>query len=80
VLVEVYYDGGWRLFDPAFGLSIRDAAGRVASYEQIRRNPSLVPARLFEGIERPGWNAGCIPTLYASGVHRFTYLTRVVNE
>jgi DNA-binding SARP family transcriptional activator len=70
-LVEVFYGGGWHVFDPAYGRSINDEDGSVASYEALRRNPQLATDAVFPAVQRVGWKTNEMPSLYTSGIHHY---------
>ncbi|MBI4854890.1 MAG: transglutaminase domain-containing protein [Acidobacteria bacterium] len=42
VVVEVYYNGSWHLYDPTYGIFFLNKQNSVASYRDLRLNPSLV--------------------------------------
>jgi len=73
VVVEVFYKGGWHLYDPTFGAKFQDAAGSVASYRDLRFDQSLIPRNFFNADFRrplpalPEW----MPGAYRSGYHHF---------
>jgi DNA-binding SARP family transcriptional activator len=64
MVVEVFYDAEWHLFDPTFGSEARRANGTVASYEDFRRAGAL---RANPAARFPDW----LPRAYRSGVHHF---------
>jgi len=71
-VVEVFYDGRWHLFDPAFGIVAINDFGEVANLEDLVRHPSLVDRMPYAEAVRPGWSGPEIPALLRSGVHRVT--------
>lgn len=70
-VVEVYHGGRWHLYDPAFGVLVRSPEGGVAGYEDLRRNPELIPVEALAGLRRTGWTSHGIASLYASGIHQY---------
>jgi transglutaminase-like putative cysteine protease len=75
-VVEVFYDGGWHLFDPTFGLKFLNKDGTVASYRDIRLNTSLISEDLFakfdEKVRRQLLTL--LPGVFQTGYHHFFYL------
>ena len=74
VVVEVFYRGDWHLYDPTFGVRFLDESGRVASYKELRLNPSLVSDDIFSSYRRryPAANSlAWMPGVYSSGYHHF---------
>lgn len=73
VVVEVYYDGGWHLFDPTYDAVYRRRDGQVASYQDLRCEPGLISrehfARLDPGIRRGVF--GLMLAVYGSGHHHY---------
>jgi hypothetical protein len=73
-VVEVFYAGGWHLYDPTFGTRFLDQKGQVASYKTLRLNPSLVSDDVFSNYRRRYPKADSIswmPAVYSSGYHHF---------
>src|SRR5262249_27389323 len=72
VVVQVYYDDAWHLFDPTWGLVFRDAHGDIADYRNIRLHPALIDRSAFEGIkpETVEQIMRWMPQAYASGLHQ----------
>jgi hypothetical protein len=70
-VVEVYYGGGWHLYDPTFGTTFPDRQGRVASYRTLRLDPDLVAPARFERFRRryPNVSTSTLRGEYASGFH-----------
>ncbi|MCC6743658.1 MAG: hypothetical protein IT175_07320 [Acidobacteria bacterium] len=73
-LVEVFYDGGWHVFDPASATRFREADGAVPSHAEVRGHPSWV--RLDPTGQRTYWNAGWLMGIYRSPLHRY----RIVDD
>jgi len=73
-VVEVFYDGRWHLFDPAFGVVALNDVGEIANLEDIARDPALVDRMPYAAAVRPGWAGSEIPGLLRSGVYRVTLL------
>jgi hypothetical protein len=70
VVVEVFYNGEWHLYDPTYGVSYRNESGEVASHKDIRLDVRI----LFQNVwtiraneEMPDF----LPVVYETGVHRF---------
>lgn len=77
VVVEVFYDGEWRLYDPTFGIKFLNKEGKVASYRQMRLDPSAITEDLFSRYkpgERRRW-AASLREIYRSGHHHFYYFS-----
>jgi len=51
VVVEVFYAGGWRLYDPTYGVRFVLKNGEVASYRDVRLDPSLITDDLFVKLD-----------------------------
>ncbi len=69
VVVELYYQGKWHLYDPTFGTAYKNEKGEIASYQEIRLNPKILdnPIRLYsEAKLHTNW----LHNLYAEGVHQ----------
>jgi len=47
MVVEVFYAGGWHLYDPTYGVTFKRKDGEVASYRDVRLDPSLISEDLF---------------------------------
>jgi transglutaminase-like putative cysteine protease len=75
-VVEVFYDGGWHLFDPTFGLKFRNKDGTVASYRDIRLNTSLISEDLFARFDDEVRSRllTLLPGIFQTGYHHFFYL------
>ena len=73
VVVEVFYQGRWHLYDPTFGVEFKDRDGKVAGYQDVRLDTSLISRDLFESYRRryPKASLDWMPFVYASGFHRF---------
>jgi hypothetical protein len=71
VVVEVFYGGGWHLYDPTFGVRFVKADGLVAGYKDLRLNPELVSASALAAFRRryPRFELGWMPGVYNSGFH-----------
>jgi hypothetical protein len=73
VVVEVFYDGQWHLYDPTFGVVYRTKAGKVASYEEVHLDTSLIVADLFRRFPPDAqrqW-AESMRRIYRTGFHHF---------
>ena len=73
-VVEVFYDGRWHLFDPAFGVVAVNDLGEIANLEDLVRHPALIDRMAYATANRPGWRGPEIPALLRSGVHRISLL------
>jgi len=74
-VVEVFYDGGWHLYDPTYGLIFRNSNGEVASYHDVRLNTGLISENLLEKFPedvRRQLNS-LLPAVYGTGYHHFFY-------
>jgi transglutaminase-like putative cysteine protease len=74
-VVEVFYGGGWHLYDPTFGLKFRKKDGSVASYKDVRLDTSLISedllARFTEKVRRELMML--LPAVYDTGYHHYFY-------
>jgi hypothetical protein len=50
-IVEVFYDGGWHLYDPTYGVRFIRKDGEAASYRDVRLDASLISDDLFVKLE-----------------------------
>jgi transglutaminase-like putative cysteine protease len=73
VAVEVFYDGGWHLYDPTYGVRFLNNHGKVASYKDVRLDTSIITEDLF--VRFPPQKrlelAALLPSVYGSGFHHF---------
>lgn len=53
VVTEVYYGGGWHMFDADFGLYGEDNKGNIVSVEEIYRDKKLIK-QAIRRLNRPG--------------------------
>jgi hypothetical protein len=77
-VVEVFHDGSWHLYDPTFGIKYLNAEGRVASYNEVRLDPSLIKEEHFASYnmkERLKW-VSFMRGVYGTGFHHFYYLKK----
>jgi hypothetical protein len=74
-VVEVFYDGGWHLYDPTFGLKFLNKDGTVASYRDIRLDTSLISEDLFARFDEKARRQlmTLLPAVYRTGYHHFYY-------
>jgi hypothetical protein len=75
VVVEAFYDGGWHLYDPTFGVKFQNKDGQVASYKQVRLDTSLITESLFAKFDAD-FRRGVmdlLPGVYETGYHHFYY-------
>ena len=76
-VVEVFYGGGWHLYDPTYGIKFnrdRDVAG----YRDVRLDTSMISEDLFHRF-RPKVRRQLmelLPGIYATGYHHFYYLQK----
>ncbi len=76
VVVEVFYDRDWHLYDPTYGVKFKNNGGRVASYKELKLNPALVSSDLFSSFRQryPKVLLNSLADIYSSGHHHFYYL------
>lgn len=77
-VVEVFHDGAWRLYDPTFGIKYLNAEGKVASYNEVRLDPSLVGEEHFASYgmkQRLQW-VSFMRGVYGTGFHHFYYMKK----
>jgi transglutaminase-like putative cysteine protease len=75
-VVEVFHDGSWHLYDPTFGIKYLNAEGKIASYNEVRLDPSLITEEHFARYkmkERLQW-VSFMRGVYETGFHHFYYL------
>ena len=72
VAVEVFYEDGWHLYDPTYGISFLNKAGVVASYKELRLNPALITLEAFQQLKPEiGRSAlAWMPSTYDSGLNQ----------
>jgi hypothetical protein len=72
VVVEVYYEDHWHLYDPTYGVFFLNKDGAVANYKELRLDPSLVTAQAFRGIESETAKSilAWMPEIYRAGFHQ----------
>jgi hypothetical protein len=77
VVVEVFYDKDWHLFDPTFGVKFPNQEGRVLSYRELRLNPELVSIDAFSRFQQkyPEVSLHSLVGIYRSGHHHYYYLS-----
>ena len=75
-VVEVFYDEGWHLYDPTFGLKFLNKDGTVASYRDIRLDTSLISEDLFARFDEEVRRRllTLLPGIFQTGYHHFFYL------
>jgi transglutaminase superfamily protein len=75
VVVEVFYDGGWRLYDPTYGVKFQGTDGRIASYKDVRLDTSMISADLFQNVRRKarGRVVEQLRGIYETGYHHVYY-------
>lgn len=73
IVVEVFYEGGWHIYDPTYGTTFRSRDGSIADYKTIRLEHLLITAEAFRAhntrtvVEIMRW----MPGVYKSGSHHF---------
>ncbi len=76
VAVEVFYSDGWHLYDPTYGVFFLNESGVVASYKELRLNPSLITTGAFQQLKPDiardalAW----MPNVYSSGLHQLYHV------
>ncbi|MEK6320653.1 MAG: transglutaminase-like domain-containing protein [Acidobacteriota bacterium] len=73
-VVEVFYGGGWHLYDPTFGIKFTKD-GYVASYRDVSLDTSVISEDLFQRF-RPKVRRefmALLPGIYETGYHHFYY-------
>ena len=73
VVVEVFYDGGWHLYDPTFGARFPNKDGQIASYKEVRLDTSLITETLFAKFDADFRRhlMELLPGAYETGYHHF---------
>jgi hypothetical protein len=76
-VVEVFYGGDWHLYDPTFGVKFVKE-GKVASYRDLRLNPSMVSEELLQRFDPKSRRlfAALLTGVYSSGYHHYYYLNK----
>lgn len=70
-VVEVDYGGAWHLYDPTYGTIYRNRDGAVASYKELRLDPSPIKEELFQRF-RPAVRRETVELLlsiFRTGIH-----------
>jgi len=77
VVVEVFYKGEWHLYDPTYGVTFKDKAGRVVSYKELRLDPGLISEETFSAFRQqyPKASFNRLRDMYNSGYHHYYSLT-----
>src|SRR5262249_16939682 len=72
-VVEVYYEGGWHLYDPYYGVSFKGQDGRTSSYRDVRLNPGLIANAPggSQSSQIPAESLDWMRAVYNSGIHHF---------
>lgn len=78
VVVEVFYGGGWHLYDPTFGVKFHTKDGQVASYKDVRLDTSIITEDLFVKFDPPFRRKlmETLPPIYDTGYHHFYYFKK----
>lgn len=76
VVVEVFYDRDWHLFDPTFGVKFKNKEGRVVSYRELRMHPGLVSLEDFARFRKKYLeiSLNSLAKMYTSGDYHYYYL------
>ena len=76
VAVEVFYADGWHLYDPTYGVFFLNESGVVASYKELRLNPSLMTTGAFQQLKPEIARAALawMPSVYSSGLHQLYHV------
>jgi hypothetical protein len=76
VVVEVFYEGDWHLYDPTFGVQFKNPQGEVVSYKELLLNPDLIRPELFSAFRQryPKVPLNSVLGIYRSSYHHFYYL------
>jgi transglutaminase superfamily protein len=75
VVVEVFYKGGWHLYDPTFGVKFHNKEGQIASYKDMRLDTTVITEDLFVKFD-PQFRrklTETLPAIYQTGYHHFYY-------
>jgi hypothetical protein len=82
VVIEVFYEDAWHLYDPTFGVVFRNPNGKVASYKELCLNPRLISMDIFSKYRQkyPNIAVNYLPAIYTSGYHHFYYLVYEANQ
>ena len=72
-VVEVFYGGDWHLFDPTYGVVYRTRDGKVASYRELRLDPSLINEDLYQHFAEHTRRdiTELLLTIFPTGHHHF---------
>lgn len=75
VIVEVYYDNAWHLYDPTYGVTFLNKDGNVESYRDVRLEPGVITAELLAGFpsQRRRDILALLSGVYNSGYHHYYY-------
>jgi hypothetical protein len=75
VVVEVFYEGGWHLYDPTFGVSFVGKDGSVASYKDLRLDTGAIARESFARFREkyPKVSLDWMTDVYSSGYHHYYY-------
>ena len=75
VVVEVLYAGRWHLYDPTYGIKLRNQDGDVADYKEVRLEPGLIKEDQLTRFEpnRRREIFSLLQAVYSTGYHHFYY-------
>jgi hypothetical protein len=74
-VVEVFYGGAWHLYDPTYGTVYRKGDGAVASYKELRLDPSAIKEESFQRSPPKQRRAtvALLLSIFRTGHHHFYY-------
>ena len=77
-VVEVFYGGGWHLYDPTFGIEFNKDRD-IASYRDVRLDTSMISEDLFQrfGPQVRRQFMTLLPGIYETGYHHFYYFKNI---
>ncbi|MEW6210237.1 MAG: carboxypeptidase-like regulatory domain-containing protein [Acidobacteriota bacterium] len=77
-VVEVYYGGGWHIYDPTYRVHYPNHQNVAASYAELRLDPTLIKREMFEKFDPKiyGKVFDWMPGVYQSGIHQIYHITR----
>lgn len=72
-VVEVFYGGAWHLYDPTYGTVYRHGDGAVASYKELRLDPSAIKEELFQRLppKQRRTTVTLLLSIFRTGHHHF---------
>jgi hypothetical protein len=72
-VVEVFYGGAWHVYDPTYGTVYRNGDGAVASYKELRLDPSAIKEDLFQRfpLKQRRETVALLLGIFRTGHHHF---------